>query len=107
MSPYSIAEDGTLMQADQNGVLGNDIDADFDVLTATLLTGPAHGVLAFNPDGSFTYTPNANFFGTDSFTYNATMARPTNVATVTLTVNAVNELPVAVTTTAIAGEDAR
>jgi VCBS repeat-containing protein len=33
-----------------------------------LVTGPAHGTLALNSDGSFTYTPAANFVGTESFT---------------------------------------
>src|SRR5262249_39675175 len=40
------------------GVLGNDRDANGTPLTAVLLTQPSNGTLAFNPDGSFTYTPN-------------------------------------------------
>ena len=51
------------------GVLGNDVDLDGDPLTATLVSGPAHGTLTFNPDGSFVYTPDANYSGPDSFTY--------------------------------------
>jgi VCBS repeat-containing protein len=38
-------------------------------LTAAIVTKPAHGKLAVNPDGSFSYTPSASFTGTDSFTY--------------------------------------
>ncbi len=38
-------------------------------LTAAIVTKPAHGKLAVNADGSFTYTPSASFAGTDSFTY--------------------------------------
>jgi VCBS repeat-containing protein len=53
-------------------VLANDSDPEGDVLTAVLVTGPQHGTLTFNPDGSFTYTPNANFSGIDSFTYQST-----------------------------------
>ena len=34
---------------------------------------PANGTLTLDPDGSFTYSPNANFNGPDSFTYHATM----------------------------------
>src|SRR5205823_10118583 len=53
------------------------------------------GSLALNADGSFTYTPNVNFNGTDSFTYQAKDAAGalSNVATVTITVNTVNDLP--------------
>ena len=53
------------------GVLGNDTDVDGDPLTAVLVTGPTHGTLTLNADGSFTYTPAANYNGTDSFTYRA------------------------------------
>lgn len=52
------------------GVLANDSDAD-GVLTASLITGPSDGVLVFNADGSFTYTPNDGFVGIDSFVYQA------------------------------------
>ena len=38
-------------------------------MTAAVVTGPANGSLTFNSDGSFTYTPNAYFNGTDSFSY--------------------------------------
>ena len=38
-------------------------------MTATVSAGPAHGRLQLNPDGSFTYTANPGFLGTDSFTY--------------------------------------
>ena len=52
-------------------MLANDTDVDGDTLTAVLVTGPAHGTLTLNADGSFTYTPTANYNGTDSFTYKA------------------------------------
>ena len=55
-------------------MLTNDDDADGDSLTATLVTGPAHGDLTLNGDGSFTYTPDANYSGTDTFTYKASNA---------------------------------
>jgi len=53
------------------GVLTNDNDADGDTLFALLVTGPAHGTVALNSDGSFTYTPVPEYTGTDSFTYRA------------------------------------
>jgi len=55
-------------------------------LTAVLVSGPAHGTLTLNPDGSFTYTPAENFCGEDSFTYKAyDGALYSNVATVRIT----------------------
>src|SRR5207302_10155153 len=78
------------------GVLGNDSDVDGDTLTAVLVSGPTKGSLTLNANGSFTYTPNANVNGTDSFTYKANDgALDSNTATVTITINAVNDAPVA------------
>jgi VCBS repeat-containing protein len=69
------------------GVLGNDSDPDGDALTASLVSGPRHGSLRLNADGSFTYTPRLLFIGTDSFTYRAGDGRATSApATVTITV---------------------
>ena len=54
------------------GVLGNDTDVDGNTLTVAVprpVTAPEHGSLTLNSDGTFTYTPFANFHGTDSFTY--------------------------------------
>ncbi|MCI0640404.1 MAG: PKD domain-containing protein, partial [Gemmataceae bacterium] len=64
---------------------------------AVLVSGPAHGALTLNSDGSFTYAPHANYNGSDSFTYRASDGSlDSNVATVSLTVNPVNDAPVAV-----------
>jgi hypothetical protein len=52
-----------------NGVLANDSDVDPQSLSALLLTGPQHGSLVLNPDGSFQYVPAAGYFGFDSFRY--------------------------------------
>jgi VCBS repeat-containing protein len=93
---YSTAEDVALT-VNAPGVLANDTDADGDALTATKVSDPAHGAVALNADGSFTYTPTANFAGTDSFTYKANDGTAdSNVATATITVNPVNDAPVAV-----------
>jgi VCBS repeat-containing protein len=53
------------------GVLANDTDADGDGLTAVLDTDVSNGSLLLDDDGSFIYTPEALFVGTDSFTYHA------------------------------------
>jgi len=88
---YTTDEDTTLVVA-ALGVLTNDIDD--DSLTAILDTGPSNGTLTLNADGSFTYTPALNFNGTDSFIYYANDGSlDSNFATVTITVNTVNDAP--------------
>jgi VCBS repeat-containing protein len=102
---YSTAEDTVLLVA-APGVLGNDSDVDGDALTAVLVAGPSNGVLTLNADGSFSYTPAANFNGSDSFTYKANDgAADSNVATVSITVTAVNDAPVAVNDAYSTAED--
>ena len=102
---YSTNEDTPLTIA-APGVLGNDTDVDSPTLTATLVSGPAHGTLTLNADGSFTYTPAANFNGSDSFTYTASDGSlDSNVATVAITINAVNDAPVAVADHYLTPED--
>jgi VCBS repeat-containing protein len=99
---YSVDEDGVLNIA-AAGVLINDSDADNDPLTAALVTDVSNGTLALNADGSFDYTPNADFNGSDSFTYNVNDGTVDSTpATVVITVNAVNDAPV-FTSTALTG----
>ena len=76
------------------GVLANDTDVDGDSLSALLLTGPSHGTVTLNANGSFTYTPTANYNGADSFTYQANDGTAdSGAATVSITVNPVNDPP--------------
>lgn len=83
---YSMNQDTTLNVA-AAGVLSNDSDPDNDTLSAVLVIGAAHGTVALNADGSFSYTPAAHYIGSDSFTYKANDgAADSNVATVTITV---------------------
>jgi VCBS repeat-containing protein len=92
---YSTAEDTPLTVA-APGVLGNDTDPDGDSLSAVVVSGPAHGSLDLNADGGLTYTPAANFNGTDTFTYRASDGTAqSNPATVTMTVTPVNDPPAA------------
>ena len=69
---YLVAENPAVLTITVvNGVLANDNDSDGDSLTAVLASRPMHGALVFNANGSFTYTPAADFRGLDSFTYRA------------------------------------
>ena len=102
---YSVDEDNTLTVSAQ-GVLSNDTDADVDSLTAVKDSDPANGLVTVNSDGSFTYTPNTNYNGADSFTYHANDGTSdSNVATVSITVNWVNDPPVALADSASTDED--
>jgi VCBS repeat-containing protein len=94
---YSVNEGGTLTVA-APGVLGNDTDADSPSIGAVLVSGPAHATsFALNPDGSFSYVHDGSETTTDSFTYKANDGSlDSNVATVTITINPVNDAPVAV-----------
>ncbi len=70
-------------------------DADNDTLTYSLVNGPTHGSLSFHPDGTYSYTPAADYNGSDSFTFKANDGTvDSNTATVNLNVNSVNDAPV-------------
>ncbi|MBL8335243.1 MAG: tandem-95 repeat protein, partial [Rhodoferax sp.] len=91
---FSVAEDG-LLEVNPAGILGNDTDPDGDSLGVALVAGTLHGQLTLDADGGFTYRPNANFHGIDSFTYTASDgAQDSAVATVQITVLPVNDAPV-------------
>src|SRR5207247_648684 len=92
---YATAED-TALVVSAPGLLGNDTDADGDALAVVGFSAPAHGALALNPDGSFTYTPVADYDGPDAFGYTVSDGHGGSArATVWLTVSAVNDAPVA------------
>ena len=76
-------------------VLANDTGG---AVTAQLVSTTTNGSLMLAADGSFTYQPADNYFGADNFTYQALdiSAGVSNTATVSLTVNPVNDPPVAV-----------
>lgn len=89
---YQVDENATLTVTALTGLLSNDSDIDNDSLTAIRLSGPANGTLSLSANGAFVYMPNANFNGTDTFTYLANDGTlDSNTATVTFTVNPVND----------------
>ncbi len=91
---YSTAEDEVLTVDSLGGVLANDVDADDDILSVTVVDEPSHGTVTLGSDGSFQYTPDPDFHGEDSFTYVASDGQAdTEVASVTIMVDAVNDAP--------------
>jgi VCBS repeat-containing protein len=100
---YSTSAGQALTVPVADGLLKNDTDADNNPLTAKIVTQPTNGTLTLNANGSFSYTPNAGFTGTDRFTYVANDGKAdSTAATATIAVNAVvpaNRAPVAVNDT--------
>ncbi len=89
---YTLDEEGTV----SGNVLENDTDADGDSLTVVAGTyGTDHGSVTLAEDGAFTYTPDADFSGTDSTTYAVSDGSSTDTGTITFTVEAGNDPPVA------------
>ncbi len=87
-------------------VLTNDNDPDGDVLTVTAASAP-NGVVVINPDGTLTYTPKANFNGTDTITYVISDGQGgSSTSTVTVTVGAANDAPTVTPLSALGNADA-
>jgi len=92
----AITDENTPVTTDN--VLANDYDPEGDPLTVDTVTQAAHGTVTDHGDGTFTYTPQPGFYGTDSFTYTVTDGQGGSAtATVTIVVNHVapNQDPVA------------
>ena len=89
---YEVLTGTELVKDAAEGVLANDVLLDPDEeVSIQILEGPQHGTLSMNDDGSFTYTPNAGYMGTDTFRYLVLSVRTINAewsddATVTITV---------------------
>lgn len=89
---FALAEDTVF----HGTVASNDYDGDGDNLTFTLVSAPAEGVLSFATDGTFVYEPTEHFNGSDGFTYSVSDGDESTAATVSLTINPVNDGPVGV-----------
>jgi hypothetical protein len=106
-----VAVDDTFLTDEDSALTGqtlapNDTPSGDGGNTWALATGPSHGSVVVNADGSFTYTPDADYHGTDSFTYTLTDADgDVSTATALLTVNPIDDLPVAVDDTFLTDED--
>ncbi len=95
---YTIDEDNILTVSDYaSGVLGNDIDPNNPIIaSADLVSDTVNGILLLNPDGTFEYDPDDDFFGTDTFTYIPNDGFLVGSETsVTINVQPINDVPVA------------
>jgi len=87
-------------------VLTNDIDKDGDSLCVTDFTQGKNGSVAINTDNTLSYTPKANFYGNDSFTYTVSDGKGgTDRATVNITIKEVNDAPKAIDSEVTTQED--
>ena len=103
---YAMDEDGTLERTAADGLLVGAADVEGDGLAAELASQAAHGTATVAGDGSFTYTPNANFSGVDSFTYRVFDGTDYSAArTVSITVNPTDDDLEAVDDEGVTDED--
>jgi VCBS repeat-containing protein len=103
---FSMLEDTELNRSASAGVMANDTDIDGDTMIAVQQEGPAHGTLMLDPSGAFVYLPDADFFGTDYFTYYLSdTIDDSSITTATITVWPSNDAPVGFNDTYTATED--
>ena len=87
-------------------LVGDDVDVDGDTLTVIAVGNAVNGTVVDNGDGTFTFTPAANFHGTASFDYTVSDGQGgEDIGHVTITVTAANDAPVAVDDPATTVED--
>ena len=93
-----VAQDGSASGDEDHAITGqvvaNDPDGLPSPLSYRLVNGPQHGQLMFNADGTFTYTPDLNYNGADTFTFKSNDGiLDSNTATFNLGINPVNDPP--------------
>ncbi len=108
--PVTLADAYALNEGDTldivaSGLLTNDTDAEDDTLTAVLIDAPSHGLLTLRADGSFVYIHDGSETISDSFTYKVNDGIVNgNTVVVSLTINPINDVPLAVKDDAIGRE---
>ena len=103
---YFTKEDNSLFINRDRGVLINDNLNPNRIWSASITAEPRMGLIEFNSDGSFEYTPITNFYGTDSFTYQVSDRSVVGPITlVTIVITPVNDKPVASSDTYTTNED--
>lgn len=90
------ADEDSVLNVPAPGLLANDTEPNGLPLKARLVSQASNGTAAVSMDGSFTYIPDPDFFGTDTFTYAASNGTYATPATVTITVTNTFDAPIAV-----------
>ncbi|NMO16819.1 tandem-95 repeat protein [Pyxidicoccus fallax] len=108
-APVAVADtastdEDTLLSIPVATLLANDTDADGVPLVVASVGAATHGTVAL-ANGTVTFRPEANFFGTATFEYTVSDGTSTRAATVTVTVNSVRDAPIAVVDSAFTDED--
>jgi gliding motility-associated-like protein len=90
---YSTKENQSIEIGADDGVLANDADPDNDELTASLVSGSGKGTMNLNTDGSFSYVPPLDFYGIDTFSYQAFDGIEfSNTAEIAILVESINQI---------------
>ncbi|WP_159621339.1 Ig-like domain-containing protein [Ruania rhizosphaerae] len=93
---FTVAEDGTLVRDQASGLATAASGAAAAEASYAVVSEPEHGSLELDPSGAFTYVPDPDFFGTDTFTATATAGGfTTEPATISIEVTGVNDPPIA------------
>lgn len=104
---YVLEEDSVLTLLAEDGVLANDFDENGDTLFVEIVDPTESGTVELEEDGSFTYTPDPDFYGTDAFTYQISDgAKQSDLVVVELTVTAMADAPQATGESFLMQEDA-
>jgi regulation of enolase protein 1 (concanavalin A-like superfamily) len=104
-APVALARSATTPEDTPVAVTLSASDKEGQTLSYVIVSGPSKGSLSGNAP-NLTYTPSADFSGTDSFTYKANdSVADSNIATVSITINPVNDAPVALARSATTPED--
>ncbi len=104
-APVAVGQSHTLLEDTPVTISLNATDIENDLLTYSIVTSPQHGNVTLSGN-SVTYTPDMNFNGTDSFSFKANDGTvDSNIADFNLTINPVNDAPVALSQSLSVDED--
>jgi len=98
LSPEFEQASYSFVTAEDSAVEGSVLATDTEAVNYTVANAATNGVFALNADGSFTYTPSADFNGSDSVSVQASDGEATSQVTVNFNVSAINDAPVLTTT---------